>query len=147
MDNLDYKKEVFIKEYIASKANVTVACQKTGIARQLFYYWRDNDAEFVKKLKEVIDSNLDIAETMILKAIVGYDYTEEVIEYDNKGKVKSKKVYKKYSKPDAKIAIELLELLGKDRGYVKKQELELSGHLKTDNKHEVIFKRFSKEEK
>lgn len=93
------KKENFVEAYHASSGNVSVACRKVGISRETYYRWCREDIEFKKECEEVDESLLDMAETMLLKAI-----------------------------RDGKTAelIFFLKTKGKSRGYVERSEVDVN---------------------
>jgi len=78
---------------------VTTACQSVGIHRDSHYRWLKDDAEYAQQVKSVEDIALDFAES----------HLHELIKDGN---------------PAATIF--LLKTKGRRRGYVERQEIEVT---------------------
>lgn len=63
------KKKKFIEAYENALGNVSAACRMLGISRRTFYHWRETDEEFRTAAEDVLESNKDFAETMLMKNI------------------------------------------------------------------------------
>ena len=91
------EKERFLEKYKLSKGNISMACDAVNISRQTYYNWTKKDDEFAGKVDDILEANLDMAETKLLSAIVE-GKTAELIFF--------------------------LKTKGKHRGYVERQEIE-----------------------
>ena len=98
------KKAEFIQAYELSGGNVSVSCKKVLISRETYYRWCRDDKEFNSKCREVDESLLDLAETMLMKAIKDGKTAELIFFLKTKGKlrgyVERSEVDVKESKPD-----------------------------------------------
>jgi transposase-like protein len=95
--------------------------QNMEISTSTFYEWKKKFSEFseaLKKGKEVIDR---MVENSLLKAALGYEYEEEVI--DNKG---NKHTVRKYEKPNVTALIFWLKNR-KPEQWRDKQEHKIEG--------------------
>lgn len=81
-------------------ASITIACDKTGISRETHYFWFKTDKDYAKAVVEVAERELDFAESELKKLIK--DGNPQVIMF-------------------------YLKTKGRKRGYVERQETELSG--------------------
>lgn len=63
------KKAKVIEIYETTLGNVSQTCRKVGITRKSFYTYLNNDQEFKEKIQEIDESNIDFAESMLLKTI------------------------------------------------------------------------------
>lgn len=82
----DNKKEQFLEAYHSASANISVACKKVGISRETYYRWCKEDASFKANCSDVEESLLDMAETMLLKAIRDGKTAELIFYLKTKGK-------------------------------------------------------------
>jgi hypothetical protein len=82
------KREDFLQAYELSGGNVSVSCKKIKISRETYYRWCREDREFDKKCREVDESLLDLAETMLMKAIKDGKTAELIFFLKTKGKVR-----------------------------------------------------------
>jgi hypothetical protein len=94
---MDLKKQSFIEAYQKSFGNVSQSCKASGISRQTFYNWKEEDSEF---LSEIV--NVEPEEVFI-------DFAENALA-------------KKISEGDTTAIIFALKTKGKKRGYVERQE-------------------------
>lgn len=69
-------KQTFV-EHVAENGLIQVACRKTGIGRQTYYRWIEEDAAFAKKVERAIhhgrDVGCDMAESVVIGKIVEKD--------------------------------------------------------------------------
>lgn len=94
------KKKRFIKAYSSRLCNISKACEVVGISRTTYYKWVDKDDKFKKALKDAEEDFFDSLEsTMYAKAIKDQDTT---------------------------MLIWLSKTKMKHRGYVERQEQEVS---------------------
>lgn len=139
------KKEAFLIALQKSAGNIAVACKNSNISRQTFYDWNkglkskkkseeqnEKDAEdFRARVREIEDTNLDLAETKLLQRINGQTYEEETRERrlnqaTNQYEMVVTKVVTKYLPPsDSAIAL-MLKTKGKGRGFVEKTITDLN---------------------
>lgn len=66
---LKRRKEEAIDILKSSLGNVSLACEKVGIARKTFYQWRQNDPAFDEAVHEVNELTLDFVEHKLLDCI------------------------------------------------------------------------------
>tara|TARA_A100001201_G_C4086469_1_gene200653 strand:+ start:403 stop:753 length:351 start_codon:yes stop_codon:yes gene_type:complete len=93
------KKETILQALENSLGVVTVACKQANIPRSTYYKWLKEDKEFADQVKEIENIALDFAESQLHSQIKDGS-TSATIFY--------------------------LKTKGKKRGYVEKQELDLT---------------------
>jgi transposase-like protein len=93
------KKEAILQALENSLGVVTVACKQVDIPRSTYYKWLKEDEEFAKSVKDIENIALDFGESQLHKQI-GDGNTSATIFF--------------------------LKTKGKRRGYVERQELDLS---------------------
>lgn len=96
------RKKVFLEYYEKNAGNISQTCKKVQISRQCFYDWKKDDKEFRAAAEDIEESLLDFTES---------------------------KAMQKISEGDTTMIIFMLKTKGKKRGYVEKQEMELSGSI------------------
>ena len=95
------KKQKQYLEILKNKAgNISVACEKSGIQRQTHYDWMNTNLTLKKAVEDIHESLLDFAESKLMSNI-------------KDGKETSLIFY--------------LKTRGKSRGYIERQELDVSG--------------------
>lgn len=94
-------KNALLDAYDKSMGNISATCRKVNISRETFYRYKREDPVFAERIHEINESNLDFAESVLLKNI-------------REGKEASLIFY--------------LKTQGKERGYVEKVENEVSFH-------------------
>lgn len=97
-DELTLKKRLFIESFETAYGNVSMACKLTDISRQTYYNWVDTDPGFVETLSQVKPKQklIDLAEHGLQRKLVDGDITAIIFT---------------------------LKTLGKDRGYIERNEL------------------------
>jgi len=90
-------KKKMIKELIKSYGNITTACLKTGIDRQTYYNWIEQDENFKQKTEEVPEITLDFFEEQAIN--LAKEMNPQIIMF-------------------------YLKTKGKKRDYVERQEIE-----------------------
>ena len=93
------KKENFLKSLRNNLCNITEACKSANIHRQTYYGWIDKDEDFKQQCDNVEESLLDLVESKLLENINNNDNT---------------------------CIIFYLKTKGKNRGYIEKQEIEVT---------------------
>lgn len=63
------KKKIFLAAFAKADQNISAACIKAGITRRTFYDWKSSDPEFETELEFVIEANVDIGESALLKKV------------------------------------------------------------------------------
>ena len=86
---------------------VTTACKRVGICRQTHYDWYNEDEAYKKAVDDLSDVALDFAESMLHKQIQDKD-TVATIFY--------------------------LKTKGKRRGYIERQDVNISGTINIEPK-------------
>ena len=81
-------KKGFIDAYERSFGNILVSCKTVGIARQTYYNWIEQDAEFKKQIESIQPKErfLDFLEGKIVEKINGGDTTSIIFALKTKGK-------------------------------------------------------------
>ena len=102
------KKKLMYEALKKTLGNVTLACEQVGIDRSTHYRWLKKYPTYKKMIDEIEDITLDFAENALFKQIKEGN-TTAIIFY--------------------------LKTKGKKRGYIEKQEFDLSGSV--DNKLSV----------
>lgn len=114
----DTKKRLMIQALEKSLGIVTTACKSVDIARSTHYEWMEEDSDYKKEVDAIIDIAIDFAESQLNQLIQGARH--QVVT--NKGEIVEIK-----DAPNPSSIIFYLKTKGKKRGYVEKQEVELSG--------------------
>ncbi len=120
-----YHKQAPLLEQLRSVPNVSIACERVGIARNTFYTWLKDDPEFKQAvdeaLKRGVDSVSDLAESKLIAHI--NNGSMRAIEYwlDNHKKEyikpRDKKFWEQDTVPTQPIKIEIVsmrDVLGDD---------------------------------
>ena len=94
------KKEAVLKALESSLGVVTVACRKLDLPRSTFYKWLKEDEQFAREVKEIENIALDFAESQLHEQI---------------------------SDGNTSATIFYLKTKGKKRGYIERNEVDLSG--------------------
>lgn len=112
------RKQTPLLEQLRKVPNVSVACERVGIARNTYYTWLKEDAEFKGAVEEAlnlgVESINDLAESKLLAHI--NNGSMRAIEYwlDNHKKVyikpRDKKFWDKENIPDKPIKIEIVSM-------------------------------------
>lgn len=118
-DKTDENKYNLLIALEKSLGNITHACKSAKVARNTFYEYLKEDAEFKEKVKEVEEANLDFVESKMYERIKGYTHKETKV-FNYKGKIITKEVTKHYP-PDSGLITFYLETKGRDRGYIRRQ--------------------------
>tara|TARA_Y100000401_G_C8306447_1_gene217231 strand:- start:337 stop:690 length:354 start_codon:yes stop_codon:yes gene_type:complete len=97
--NRHIKKEAMLKALESSLGVVTVACKQADIPRSTYYKWLKEDVEFAKEVREIENIALDFAESQL---------------------------HSQMKDGSTSATIFYLKTKGKKRGYVERQELDVS---------------------
>lgn len=97
---LQLKKKAMLQALRENCGLVTHACKAAKIGRQTHYDWMHNDEEYAQQVAELKDFVLDIVEESSIRMI-------------KEGKTPAMNIF-------------YLKTLGKSRGFIEKQEIELS---------------------
>ena len=93
-------KKTMLEALERSLGIVSTACEKAGVSRQTHYNWLKDDPEYKAAVDQIQESVIDFAESHLYKLI-------------------------KEGNPAANIFY--LKTKGKSRGYIERQEVEVSG--------------------
>ena len=93
------KKETLLQALESSLGIVSTACTRSGISRSSFYKWYKEDEEFRKKVDEIDNLKLDFVES---------------------------KLFKNIENEKEKSIIFYLQHKGHKRGYIQKQNINLT---------------------
>lgn len=96
---LTKRQKDFVEAYRKQASNISRACEKVGINRSTYHRWYKTNATLKEAVDEINESMIDFAESMLYKNM---------------------KIGKETS------IIFYLKTRGKSRGYVEKQEIDLS---------------------
>jgi len=99
LDRTDTKKAAMLEALEKSLGIVSTACKMVDISRQTHYAWLKADEEYKKAVNSIQDSVLDFAESHLYKLV-------------------------KEGNPAATIFF--LKTKGKKRGYIERQEIEVT---------------------
>jgi len=111
MDKKEHiKKKMLIEGLENSLGIVSTACSKANISRSSFYKWYKEDEEFKKKVDEIDNVKLDFVESQLFKNI---------------------------QKEKERSIIFYLQHKGHKRGYIQKQNINLTSNEEKINKIEI----------
>ena len=80
------KKQQFLAAYKSKACNISLTCEAVDIGRSTFYDWLTSDVLFAAAVKEIDESLLDWAESMLFKGIKEGDHTLLIFFLKTKGK-------------------------------------------------------------
>lgn len=86
MTSTEDKKKKFMVAFKESKAIVTVSCITTGISRQTFYNWMENDEAFKLEVEDARELQIDFVESKLLDMIEAGDTTAIIFYLKTRGK-------------------------------------------------------------
>ena len=104
------KKDTLLQALENSLGIVSTACNRTGISRSSFYKWYKEDEEFRKKVDDIDNVKLDYVET---------------------------KLFKNIENEKEKSIIFYLQHKGHKRGYIQKQNINLTSNEEDIKKIEI----------
>jgi len=104
------KKETLLKALENSLGIVSTACNRSGISRSSFYKWYKEDEEFRKKVDEIDNLKLDFVES---------------------------KLFKNIENEKEKSIIFYLQHKGHKRGYIQRQNINLTSNEEDIKKIEI----------
>jgi len=104
------KKETLIKALESSLGIVSTACNRSGISRSSFYKWYKEDEDFRKKVDEIDNVKLDFVES---------------------------KLFKNIENEKEKSIIFYLQHKGHKRGYIQRQNINLTSDQEDIKKIEI----------
>ena len=99
LDKTDTKKGLMLEALEKSLGIVSTACKMVDISRQTHYAWMKADEEYKKAVNSIQDGVLDFAESHL---------------------------YKLVKEGNAAATIFFLKTKGKKRGYIERQEIEVT---------------------
>ena len=79
-------KRLFLEAYEKSMGNVSASCKAVNLSRQTYYRWLDEDLNFAKLCEDVLESNIDYAETKLMSNIREGKETSLIFYLKTKGK-------------------------------------------------------------
>ena len=104
------KKDTLLQALESSLGIVSTACNRTGLSRSSFYKWYKEDEEFRQKVDEIDNVKLDYVET---------------------------KLFKNIENEKEKSIIFYLQHKGHKRGYVQRQNINLTSNEEDIKKIEI----------
>ena len=104
------KKETLLQALESSLGIVSTACSRSGISRSSFYKWYKEDEEFRKKVDEIDNLKLDFVESKLFKNIEN-EKEKRIIFY--------------------------LQHKGHKRGYIQRQNINLTSNEEDIKKIEI----------
>ena len=93
-------KNNFLKAYRKSAGNIAHACKSANIDRQTYYNYFEKFDTFKKECLDIKEENIDFAESVLMDAIRNKNMTGVIF---------------------------FLKTIGRNRGYVEKQEMDIDG--------------------
>ena len=120
--SITVKKTLVIKALEKNLGNISKACKKVDISRQCFYRWKEEDPKFAERVEDINELIIDFAESHLFKQI--------------KNNIPSSTIF-------------FLKTKGRDRGYIEKNETDITTNgkdINQDHKHIVTFVNYSKED-
>lgn len=102
MSELTEQQTVMLKALKASAGNVSIACKKANVGRRTHYDWCAQSAHYKNEVEDIQEGLIDLAETKLMQKINDGDTTSTIF---------------------------FLKTKGKARGYIERQEQELSGSI------------------
>jgi len=105
------RQATFLKEMAANRFNISVACEKTGIARRTFYWWSENNPEFKARYDDLLESRLDKWEDCLHKNILAGSETSVIFALKTKGK---KRGYVEKETQDERVVEILAQVLAEE---------------------------------
>ena len=99
MNKTEHSKKALLEALEKSLGVVTTACKKAEVGRTTFYKWLESDEQFKKDVEEISNTALDFVES---------------------------KLFEQIEDGSTSAAIFYLKTKGKKRGYIEKQELDLT---------------------
>ncbi|NCD07438.1 MAG: hypothetical protein EOL97_15100 [Spirochaetia bacterium] len=115
--NLKGKKKAFYLSMIKNLGNIAKSCIEIGISRELHYYWKRTDPVYKQYIDNINDYQLDF-----------YENALHILIQDKN--------------PSATIFA--LKCKGKSRGWVEKNEIELSGGVENTLNADAFFMAWNK---
>lgn len=111
----DRKKEQFCEQLPLKNFHVAKTCKAIGISRSTYYLWLEKDSDFEEQIEHLREQDLDDSEETLRILRRG------IPELDADGKFIGW-----ISRPDTTAVIFHLKTKGKQRGYVEKQEFDMT---------------------
>ena len=96
------KKRIFIANFVENQGMVQMSCDSVGINRVTYERWCKRDAKFVENLQAAMERKLDKIETKLLNLV---------------------------ESGDTQATIFSAKCLLKQRGYVEKKDINISGNM------------------
>jgi hypothetical protein len=121
---MDKQKERALNALSKSLGVVSEACKVANMPRSTFYLWIENDPEFAKAVEDIREESIDFVESKLFERIKGYEHNEDKI-FLSEGEpviIPTKKHYP----PSEKLIEFYLKTKAKNRGYVEKQQMEIT---------------------
>jgi len=103
-DSIGHKKKAMVQALVKSYGIVTKACEDVGLSRDTHYRWLKEDPEYAQEVTAIEDVALDFAES---------------------------ELHKRIKEGDTTATIFFLKTKGRRRGYNERQDVNLSGSVKT----------------
>ena len=84
---LSKKQKAFIDVFSGpAMCNISATCDKVGIARRTFYYWKERNQRFREAIEDAEEMSIDFAESKLRQAVIGGDMTAIIFFLKTKGK-------------------------------------------------------------
>jgi hypothetical protein len=113
----DIRKKQFIDALEKCMGVITTACATIGIHRSTYYDWIHDDPDFKKQVESIDEIALDFAESKLFSLIDG---PEHLVATKDGGMMPVKDT------PNVTAVIFYLKTKGKKRGYIEKQEIDMT---------------------
>lgn len=80
------RKALFLEKLSEGKGIIQYAVDNTGICRQTYYNWLEDDPDFKKAVEDINENVLDLVESKLLTAINDENLTAIIFYLKTKGK-------------------------------------------------------------
>lgn len=84
--NKDTNKKAMLEALKKTLGVVTPACDEVGIARSTHYRWMEEDNEYLNKVNDLLDYQIDFVESKLFENINNGDTTATIFYLKTKGK-------------------------------------------------------------
>jgi hypothetical protein len=119
--------QIIIDMLTATLGNLTETAKRLHVSRTTLYAWFKDDPSLKEAREEVDESNLDFAETQLMRLMRGFPKMEDV--KDAEGNVTGQKQVGWITEPNPSSIYFFLKCKGKKRGYIEKSEVDFRGEI------------------
>lgn len=124
MDKMDKQKEKALQALRDALGVVKTACESLQMPRSTFYLWLEKDPEFAAAVEDIKEDAVDFVESKMFERIKGYEHREDKIFVYEGSEIIVPTI--KHYPPSEKLIEFYLKTRGKNRGYIEKQQMEIT---------------------